>query len=400
MLRKPRHLDPLPERGPLRVLFVITSMPVGGAETLLVNLVRRLDRERFLPELCCLKEPDSLGVMLADEIPTFDRLLDHKYDVRILSRLRALLRNRRTDAVITVGAGDKMFWGRLAGWWERVPVILSAVHSTGWPDTIGPLNRALTPLTDAFIAVAGSHGRYLVDVEGFPEDKVRVIPNGIDTDRFRPSDECRAEVRRQLGVESNAPLCGIVAALRVEKNHLLFLEAAEIVHRSLPQAHFVIVGEGPERNRLEEATRQKGLVDHVHFLGSRHDVPRLLSAMDVFSLTSRSEANPVSILEAMACGLPVVATRVGSVPETVSPGATGFLVEPNQASALASGWLKLMRNSCWARKMGEQGRRRVVDHWSIVRMVDGYEGLIEEVYREKCHEPAGESPLPLARTTR
>ncbi len=114
---KRTSLPALEERGPLRVMFVITSMPVGGMETLLVELVRRLDRARFSPELCCLKHLGPLGEVLAAEIPAFTGLLRHKYDVRVLGRLRRLLGERRIDAVVTVGTGgDKMFWGRLAAW--------------------------------------------------------------------------------------------------------------------------------------------------------------------------------------------------------------------------------------------------------------------------------------------
>ena len=135
-------------------MFVITSMPVGGAETLLVNLIRGLDATRYLAEVCCLKGRGPLGdALLSDEVPVHSHLLSNKFDIRVLWRLRALIRERRIDAVITVGAGDKMFWRRLAAWLEGLPVILSALHSTGWPDTIGRLNRLLTPITDAFVGV-------------------------------------------------------------------------------------------------------------------------------------------------------------------------------------------------------------------------------------------------------
>ena len=169
MFRPRRKLTPLADRGPLRVMFVITSMPVGGAETLLVELVRRMDRERFLPELCCLKHFDPLGEVLAREIPAFTGLLAHKYDVAVLWRLTRLMRRRRIDAVVTVGTGgDKMFWGRLAGWLAGVPVICSALHSTGLPDHVELPNRLLAPLTDAFIAVAEPHGRLSGRARGLP----------------------------------------------------------------------------------------------------------------------------------------------------------------------------------------------------------------------------------------
>ncbi|MCX7669269.1 MAG: glycosyltransferase, partial [Anaerolineae bacterium] len=133
-------------------MFVITCMPVGGAETLLVALVRGMDRSRFEPELCCLKYLGPLGETLAAEIPAFTGLLAHKYDFAVLGRLTRLMRQRQIEAVVTVGTGgDKMFWGRLAGWLAGVPVICSALHSTGLPDHVEWPNRLLAPITDAFI---------------------------------------------------------------------------------------------------------------------------------------------------------------------------------------------------------------------------------------------------------
>ena len=181
-----RRLTPLADRGPLKVMFITTSMPMGGMETLLAELIRRLDRSRFEPELCCLKYLDVLGESLAEEIPVFTGLLKHKYDFAVLWRLKRLLRQRRIDAVVTVGAGDKMFWGRLAGRLAGVPVICSALHSTGWPDRVEFLNRLLAPLTDAFIGVAQTQGRHLAEKEGCPAAKVRVIPNGVDVEKFHP----------------------------------------------------------------------------------------------------------------------------------------------------------------------------------------------------------------------
>src|SRR4029078_715924 len=131
-----RKLIPLEDRGPLRVMFLNTSMPVGGAETLLVNLVRGMNTERFWPSVCCLKSRGPLGDVLAEEVPVFHDLIRHKYDLFVLSRLSKLFRERRVDAVVTVGAGDKMFWGRLAARLAGVPVVLSALHSTGWADPV------------------------------------------------------------------------------------------------------------------------------------------------------------------------------------------------------------------------------------------------------------------------
>ncbi len=363
-------------------MFVITSMPVGGAETLLVNLIRRMNRARFSPELCCLKSLGPLGEALAREIPTFSNLLTSKWDLGVLRRLTRLFQERRTAAVVTVGAGDKMFWGRLAAWRARVPVVLSAIHSTGWPDAIGRMNRLLTPLTDAFIGVAAPHGRYLIEQEKFPASKVSVIPNGVDVDKFNPGVD-GSQIRRELGLAPSLPIAGIVAALRPEKNHAALLQAMAIVHRTVPAAHLLIVGDGPERSALELQTSELKLDRVVHFLGTRSDTPQLLSAMDVFVLTSRMEANPVSILEAMATGKPVVAPRIGSIPESVAHGETGYLTEPGNVAAVARELVELFLHPHRARAMGAAGRSLVQERWSLDSMVDGYQQLIEGIYARK-----------------
>lgn len=378
----PRRPQP-PVSDPLRVMFVITSMPVGGAETLLVELIRRMDRRRFAPELCCLKHFGPLGEELAAEVPAFAGLLAHKYDLRVLWRLWQLMRRRRVEAVVTVGTGgDKMFWGRLAARLAGVKVICSALHSTGLPDHVEWLNRRLAPITDAFIAVAKPHARYLAEHEGCPADRVRVIPNGVDVERFHPRWP-DASLRRALKLPDAAPVVGIVAALRPEKNHELFLRCAARIRRAAPQSRFLVVGDGPRRGALEKLAAELSLGEAVRFLGTRNDVPKVLSLIDVLVLTSHMEANPVSILEGMAAEKPVVATRVGSVPETVRQGETGYLVDAGDEAAIARRVVELLADPQRAATMGRAGREEVIAHWSVDRMVRGYEDLILDIHRTK-----------------
>jgi glycosyltransferase involved in cell wall biosynthesis len=298
------------------------------------------------------------------------------------------LREHQIDAVVTVGAGDKMFWGRLAAWRAGVPVIVSALHSTGWPDGITWLNRRLTRLNDAFIAVATGQAHHLIDREHLPANRVVVIANGVDTEIYRPnlSRASAADLRRQLGIDVTAPLVGIVAVLRPEKNHEMFLKVAARVRREVPDAHFAIIGDGPRRTDLEQVTRQLGLSDCVHFLGRRSDVPQLLNLLDVFTLTSHNEANPVSILEAAATGKPIVATRVGSIGETVLDGVTGYLVDPGDETSMARRITELLTDPAKAQRFGAAGRRHVIGHWSVDHMVEGYEELIERIYYRNSDE--------------
>ena len=368
---------------PIRVMYLITSMPVGGAETLLVNMMRRFDPARITPMIGCLKEKGVLGEELSGEFPVFENLIHHKYDVGVAVRLRKLFQEQEIDAVITVGAGDKMFWGRLGAKSARLPVILSALHSTGWPDGVGRLNRMLTGITDGFIACADAHAEYLVNNEKFPESKVFMIPNGIDTNRFVEDQVARNIWRKKLSIADDAPVVGIVAALRSEKNHDLFLEAARRTLKSLPEARFVIAGDGPERPRLEALAAEKQVDGQVHFIGSTSDIPGVLSLMDVFSLTSHNEAKPVSILEALSCERPVAATAVGSVNESVLEGVTGFLVDAGDEEAMADRWVKLLSDKSLRQKMGAAGRDHVIEHSSLDSMTTGYMELVESIFRSK-----------------
>jgi glycosyltransferase involved in cell wall biosynthesis len=389
-----RKVPPRKIAGPLRCLFVTTSMPVGGAETLLVNLIRGLDHKQFQPEVVCLKEPGPLGDEISDEFPLHTDLLASKWDIRVLPRLIRLFHSRRADVVVTVGAGDKMFWGRLAAHIAGVPAIASALHSTGWPDSVNRLNRSLTGITDAFIGIADSHSEYLRNCVKFPDHKVHVIRNGIDCSRFVPCPSARLDVRRELGLADQAPLIGVVAALRSEKNLGMFVRAAKKLRRSVPDAHWLIVGDGPQRPAIASLADILRMKDRIHLLGTRHDTPRLLAALDVFTLCSVNEASPVSILEALSCGVPVVATDVGSVKETVIDGETGLLVPSQDVEAMTAAVKQLLSSAELRCSMGTAGRELVLRTGSLQSMVEGYQRMMLELYDARVAVCAASSKAP------
>jgi glycosyltransferase involved in cell wall biosynthesis len=224
---------------------------------------------------------------------------------------------------------------------------------------------------------------------GIHEHRVAVIPNGVDTAQFAPYPDVAA-VRHELGIGAADPVVGIVAALRPEKNHPLFLKVARRVVNELSTGRFLVIGDGPCRDAIEQQARELGIANQVLMLGSRDDVPRLLAAMDVFALTTHIEANPVSILEAMSVGRPVVATNVGSIHEAVADGQTGYLVTPGDADQFAKRVLHLLREPLVCGSMGAAARATVLNNWSIEAMVHGYEQLIETTYaRKTCTAAAG-----------
>ena len=277
-------------------------------------------------------------------------------------------------------------WGRLAAKLAGVPVICSALHSTGWPDGVGKLNRLLTPITSGFIACASGQAEFLAEFEKFPANRVFMIPNGVDVERFAPCADSYVQLRSELNLSQDAKLIGIVAALREEKNHEQFVVAANEVLKKHPNTHFVIVGDGPERNAIVAKVEELGLGEHIHLLGSRSDTPHILAGLDIFCLTSRNEAKPVSILEALACGVPAVSPDVGSVSESVIHNETGFLTEPLSSSGTANAIVQLLDNPSLMQQMGSNGRQHVIENSSLDGMVLGYQDLMVRLYNQHCQK--------------
>ena len=204
------------------------------------------------------------------------------------------------------------------------------------------LDRALDPVTDAYFGVAHAQVPYIVEQLGLPERKVRIIHNGVDTEAMRVED---TSVRHELGLDDEHQLVGTLAALRPEKDLETFLHAAALVSGHRPLARFLVVGDGPRRTTLENLARELGLEHRVVFMGQRTDVAAVLSAMDVFVLTSYTvECFPMALLEAMACSTAAVCTAVGGIPELVDEGVTGYLVPPKDPEALAERLAELLRS--------------------------------------------------------
>jgi glycosyltransferase involved in cell wall biosynthesis len=218
-----------------------------------------------------------------------------------------------------------------------------------------------------------------------------VIANGIDTQRFSLDLDARRRVRAELGIPEQAWVVGTVGRLAPEKNQGLLIDAMSPMLD--PRRHLVIVGEGPERPELERRAQATMRPELVHLTGARRDISSLLSAFDVFALTSQSEGLPLVLLEAMAMGLPVVSTAVGGIFDLVEPGVTGFLVKPGDTTALMTQLIELSTRPQSALDIANTARRRVLDRYSAEQMASDYEALYFRVLRGVRRT---EAPLPLA----
>jgi glycosyltransferase involved in cell wall biosynthesis len=209
--------------------------------------------------------------------------------------------------------------------------------------------------------------------------QVTVLPLGLDLERFVGCERHAGWLRREIGAGERTPLIGIVARLVPIKRHDDFLDAAARLQTRWPDARFLIVGDGERRAPLEAAARRHGLADRVTFLGWRRDLDRIYADLDVVVLTSANEGSPVSLIEAMAAARPVVATRVGGVPDLVEHGVNGLLVPPGDPPAVADAITTLLADADRRRAMGNAGRKRVRDAHGVDRLVADVDRLYSEL---------------------
>ncbi|TQM43084.1 glycosyltransferase [Pseudonocardia cypriaca] len=352
--------------GPMRVMFVVPDLGLGGAERHVVTLAPALDPDAFRVSIVCVGDEGELFDELRDTGVPAHALHSRTRPVRALVALVRAMREERPDIVVTRGYNAEAL-GRIAAALTRVPRSVVWVHNA---TDIGPrgrirpvVDRLLEPLTSAYYGVAHAQRTYLVDELGHPAEKVEIIHNGVDPARFAPG----APV--DLGLPAGARAIGIVAVLREEKDHPTLLRAMRMVVDEVPEAHLLVIGDGPLRPELEELARQLGMSGNVTFAGSRPDVAALLPALDVAVLSSTTECFPMAVLEAMACGVPVVGTEVGGVPEMIEDGVTGYLVPSRHPRATADALVKILRDPARAAEMGRAARDRVLAEFTLDRSV-------------------------------
>jgi glycosyltransferase involved in cell wall biosynthesis len=263
-----------------------------------------------------------------------------------------------------------------------VRAIIKAEHSTG---EIGmgwgrrSFEKLFVPFTDCFIAVAEGQVEFLVTEKAIPEEKIVVVYNGIDLTKFSPGPK-RADWLEILDIPAEAKVVGILAVLRPEKDHANLFRAATRVIEERPDTFLVIAGDGPERGHLENLAEDLGIRGHVRFAGHVADVEGILSTFDVAVLCSYTvETLPMAFIEAMAMKKPLVATRVGGLPEMIEEGRNGYLVPKKNSPALAEAILKVIESDQKIERMGEHSRWLAERRFSASLMTSATESLIENM---------------------
>jgi len=376
----------------IRVATVIEALGRGGAERLLVDIARLLDRRRFSLRVYTLfpVRRDYAEALRALEVP--EECLDLRGPREILAgvrRLRDRLRRDGADVVHTHLFAANVV-GRLAARGERLPV-LSTYHDADYEPVVRAGNPGLTPAKQSLLrlvdglTVAWSRAR-IVGVSEYvaismrrrlliPERRVTVVTNAVDTDVFTPDEGKRAATRAGLGLHPGQTVVACVGRMTPQKGQDLLLRAFAEAHREVPESRLLFVGEGAQRAQYEELTRTLELTEAVRFLGLRSDVPDLLRASDLLALPSRHEGFGLVLAEALACEVPVVATNSGPMPEIVREGQTGHLFPEGDVPALAKALADLLRDPARRREMGKRGREDVILRFALPDMVRKLEAL-------------------------
>lgn len=386
---------------PVPVLFLYPTLEVGGAERQVEALVMRLDRARFRPIVAVQHALGRVGADLrAAAIPTHVLSDVRRVHTAFFSRTWKLMRREGVRLVVTHGFSTGVV-ARVAAMFGGPPVRVLVEHTVDERDMNAAkhlVNRVLAPLATAWVAVTATQLPYLTEVKRIPKSRLHVIGNGIDVTRYgNRRAEARARVRGELGIAETAPVAGCVAVLRPEKDLTTLVQAAEHVVQALPEAHFVIVGDGPERIALRREIVSRGLEEAVTLSGFRDDIADVLSAFDVAVLSSRIEALPVALLESMATGLPLVGPRVGALVELIEPEKNGLLVPPRDPRALGEALQRALGDLETARRWGVESRRRVAEQFGLQRMVCAYEQLFAQLLTTAgVHVPASSRAVEIS----
>ena len=356
---------------------------MGGAERLMVPYLRHLDTRLFAPRVCVLQERD--GNPVAEQIRQLGVPVDllpipHLRSPGSLPRFRRYLRRHQIDLAHTRLEFANTL-GTLAARWQGIPAVCTLHTFDNLEEDRRAARRvrvmwwALRHFSRRIIAVSEKIRQYHVQTARFDPAKVVTLYNGIDLSRFRRPP---GTIRIELGIPPDAPLLLTVAVLRQPKGIQYMLEALPAVLTAAPQARYLVVGDGDYAQPLRQAARQHNVVDRVIFAGARRDVPQLLAASDLFVLPTLLDALPTVLIEAMAAGKPIVASRVGGVPEIVNDGRSGLLVPPAQPDKLARACIQLLQDRELAQQMGRAGREIAGQRFDIRRQAE----RLGEIYLE------------------
>lgn len=362
----------------INILYVIWSLGLGGAEQVVINLAKGLDKTKFQPFVCCLNDEGRFADVLKKEgIRVFALNKARGLDFSVIPKLVHIIGENDIRIVHTHLWGAS-FWGRIAARVARVKVIITEHNVDVWKSMLHFLiDRFLFKKTDCFIAVSETVRNFYSAKLCVPAEKIKVVYNGIDVAAFSRQSSV-SSLKKEFEIKNDEKVISVIGRLVPQKGFDIFLEAFS---RLSLNARALIVGEGPLLESLKVSTFQSStLKDKVIFTGLRKDIPEILSITDILVLPSKREGLPMILLEAMAAGAIVVASRVGGTPEVVEDGINGFLVEPQDVEGLKDKIEYILNaDSRELDKIREAAQRTIAEKFSLEKMVAEHEKIYEQI---------------------
>lgn len=370
----------------LNILMVNETSGPGGAETVLFEIACNLNRERYNVSVVLARQGWFVEHLRSHGIPTEVITSNRSWDISFVKRLAAHCRTQEIDLIHAHLPGSNLY-GSIVGKMIGIPVITTGHNELVMPDRrerfVKIKSWIIRKFASANVLVADFMHVNYIKLGGYRENEIMTIHNGTKFCQ-PPTQDVIDKLRDELNLKPDDIIIGNVANLRTPKGHQYLVEAAGIVCNKLPQAKFLLIGEegdGSIRMMIKEKATSLGVTDRVKLLGFRKDIPELLHLLDIFVLSSISEGLPLSVVEAMAAGKPVVVTNVGGLSEVVTDGVDGYIVPPAQPEALADKLLKLAEDKSLREKMGAIGFDNVKVEFSLETMISRYENLYESLIK-------------------
>ena len=368
--------------GKIRILHLTTDSRIGGTERNIISLAANLNKERFENIVVALLSGGSLIDELTKlNVKAYCVGMKSKFDIMAIRRLSDIIKESRADILHTYLFHANIL-GRIVGRINRVPVIISSercldLERRGFNNL---LNNLTLRWCSKIVVVSDSVGKMLMARDKVPCSRIVRIYSGIEFSNYNLNID-KDRKRKELGLKSDDTIIGTIGRLRPEKGHEYLIKTMAEVLRKFPEARLLIVGDGPEENKLKCLIDKMGIKDNVVFTGYRNDVPEILAILDLFILPSIEEGLPLAVLEAMASGRGIVATRIGGTEELIEDGVTGVLVPPKDVNALVKAIYGLLKERDKINRLGMMAKEVVKKNFSSNNMLTNYERLYEEIYK-------------------
>jgi len=362
------------------VAQVVRSLDTGGQEVLVARLVERLDPAQFRSTVIALQGGGWLaGQLQSRGFPVICLNAPEAWSPATIARVAETLRREQVDVVHCHNRKALLYGGLATLLAPRSRLVYTKHGASHWDGgATAQLGRLVMRRARAVIAVSKDIERGVLEGNWAERGRLHTVLNGVDLEQFRPRQDLNA-VRQSIGIPLSSRVVGTVARLSPEKDQASLLAAFARIAPVNSDARLLLVGDGPLRAALEAQARELRITERTHFLGERKDVAELLGSMDVFCLPSLTEGTSLTLLEAMATGLPVVATSVGGTPEVVASDASGLLVEPGRPDQLAEALFQVLQSEALAQRFGAAGRAIVGARYSMQSMVERYAGIYQQV---------------------